>query len=195
MKKLLIVLLFFAVIFASVIPTQKPIFAQNIVAEDMVIEMPQEKIATPPADPDYIFAYPGVLPDNPLYFLKAIRDKAVSFLINDPLKKAEFDLLTSDKRIYAAQMLVNKGKDDLAISTLSKSNNYFDGALSSSREAKKMGKNVDSFAQNLRLAANGHKKVIADMEDRLGKKFKAQLQAEQLRLEGFAKSASKLDPN
>src|SRR5436190_18380171 len=82
--------------------------------------------ATAPAEVEYELSYPGVLPDNPLYLIKAARDRMVSFLITDPIKKIEFNLLTSDKRIYASKLLSDKGKFDLAISTLSKSNNYLE---------------------------------------------------------------------
>ena len=64
----------------------------------------------------YELAYPGLLPDHPLYFFKVIRDKVVSLLINDPSKRAEFNLLTSDKRF-------NSGRQEKIIDTLSKSNN------------------------------------------------------------------------
>ena len=38
----------------------------------------------------YELPYPGILPDNPLYFLKQIRDWIMERLITDPLKKIEF---------------------------------------------------------------------------------------------------------
>ena len=54
-----------------------------------------------PSPINYPLAYPGILPDNPLYPLKMLRDRIVFFLINDPFKKAEFNLLQADKRLGA----------------------------------------------------------------------------------------------
>ncbi|MBF8250036.1 MAG: LPXTG-motif cell wall anchor protein, partial [Candidatus Levybacteria bacterium] len=65
--------------------------------------------ATPSSNQEvnYELPYPGLLPDSPLYFLRVTRDKLVSFLISDPLKKAEFDLLQADKRLNAGIYLLN----------------------------------------------------------------------------------------
>src|SRR5438552_3561844 len=63
---------------------------------------------------DYQLAYPGLLPDHPLYFLKAARDKVYAFFISSPVKKAEFDLLQADKRVESSYLLIQKGKVDLA---------------------------------------------------------------------------------
>src|ERR1035437_474186 len=64
-------------------------------------------------DVQYDLPYTGILPDNPLYFLKALRDNILNSLITDPLKKARFDLLMADKRLGGAVDLINKDKDDL----------------------------------------------------------------------------------
>src|SRR3989344_1770388 len=72
---------------------------------------------------DYDLPYPGLLPDHPLYFLKMMRDSAIGFLISDPLKKAEFDLLQADKRLNSGLYLLHNDKDknaELAQSTISK---------------------------------------------------------------------------
>ncbi|PIZ98613.1 MAG: hypothetical protein COX78_02915, partial [Candidatus Levybacteria bacterium CG_4_10_14_0_2_um_filter_35_8] len=57
---------------------------------------------------NYELPYPGLLPDHPLYFLKMTRDKIIGFFISDPIKKAEFDILQSDKRLSAGVYLLNK---------------------------------------------------------------------------------------
>ena len=68
--------------------------------------------------------YPGILPDHPLYFLKAGRDKLAEYAIRDNLQKAKAHLLLSDKRAGMAMMLIKKGKNDLAITTFSKGEKY-----------------------------------------------------------------------
>ncbi len=73
----------------------------------------------------YNLPYPGLLPDHPLYFLKAIRDRFLDMSTRDYLKKAELYLLLSDKRVAMALALADEGKDNLAVSTLSKAEKYF----------------------------------------------------------------------
>src|ERR1700683_4754974 len=65
-------------------------------------------IAPSPSSVDYQLPYPGMLPDNPLYFLKVFRDTLTSFFINKPLDKANFDLLQSDKNVEASYLLVTQ---------------------------------------------------------------------------------------
>lgn len=141
---------------------------------------------------EYSLPYPGILPDNPLHFLKALRDRIILMLISDPVKEAEFNLLTSDKRIYAAQLLADRGKDDLSVSTLSKSNNYFQNAISSTAEAKKMGKRVDIVLHNMEKSIVKHQEVLSLMEKVLSKAFVNQLQIEERRMLDFEKSVDNL---
>ncbi len=109
-KVLLSVFLF---LFFFLIP---PVF--YIIDYSQVITTPQEQVA-------YNLPYPGLLPDHPLYFLKVIRDRVLEFATRDNLKKVELYLLYSDKRAAMALPLANKGKDKLAISTISKGEKYF----------------------------------------------------------------------
>jgi len=141
---------------------------------------------------EYSLPYPGILPDNPLHFLKALRDRMILMLISDPVKEAEFNLLTSDKRIYAAQLLSDKGKGELSVSTLSKSNNYFHNALSSATEAKKMGKDIDTVLNSMKKSIVKHQEVLSMIKKRLEKDFANQLQIEMQRMVDFEKSVNNL---
>ncbi len=88
----------------------------------------QEISPSPPPAPTpvkYDLAFPGMLPDSPLYKLKVLRDRIVLFLIRDPMKKAEYHLLLADKRIHMAAMLVDKGKVELAKETALKGENEY----------------------------------------------------------------------
>ena len=114
---------------------------------------------------DYALPYPGLLPDNPLYFLKVSRDRIVSFLISDSLKKAEFDLLQADKRISAALYLFNSTKKnqkttELIISTTSKAENYLEQSITKIREAKKEGKDTADLLRRLKDAVRKHSEVL-----------------------------------
>lgn len=94
---------------------------------------------------EYQLPYPGILPDNPLYFLKSGRDKLMDFLIADPVRKAEFYILQSDKRLGMATGLFDKGNATLAETTLSKSQTYMDMAVSTLVNAKSGGKEVPGY--------------------------------------------------
>lgn len=65
----------------------------------------------------YNLPYPGMLPDNPLYKLKVLRDRITLLLIKDSDKKIEYYLLMTDKGLVSSKMLVDKQKIELAKET------------------------------------------------------------------------------
>ena len=134
---------------------------------------------------DYELPYPGLLPDSPLYFLRMIRDRAISFLISDPLKKSEFDLLQADKRLNAGIYLFNKGKISLALSTISKAENYFEQALVKMGEAKIEGKSINEIEKKLRNALKKHRQELEYMTQKVSKNIKGNFEREQERLASF----------
>ncbi len=133
----------------------------------------------------YELPYPGLLPDSPLYFLRMIRDRAVGFLISDPLKKSEFDLLQADKRLNAGIYLFNKGKTSLSLSTVSKAENYFEQALSRMEEAKIQGRNISEMERNLRNALKKHQQELEDLIKKVNVSFTASFEKELKRVASF----------
>lgn len=117
---------------------------------------------------DYALPYPGFLPDNRLYFLKMLRDKIVGFLISDPVKKAEFDILTADKRLNASVYLFAKGvnKYDLAETTVSKGVNYLDEALVKIKLAKKQGMSADIILDRLEISLKKQQEIITGFKNK-----------------------------
>lgn len=77
----------------------------------------------------YILPYPGILPGNILYPLKMLRDRVWGLMITQPVKKIEFNLLMADKRLNAAYFLAQYHKDELAETTISKGEKYFQQAV------------------------------------------------------------------
>lgn len=140
---------------------------------------------TPTPQVSYELPYPGLLPDSPLYLLKIIRDKAVGFLISDPLKKAEFNLLQADKRLNAGIYLLNKGKTSLAMSTVSKAENYLEEALGKIGEAKMQGRNISEMEGKLRNALKKHKQELGYIIQKVSASFKGNFEKEQKRVTGF----------
>jgi hypothetical protein len=74
---------------------------------------------------NYTLPYPGILPDHPLYPVKALRDRILEFLIRDPQRKADFYLLMADKRLNMGIALTEKRNYELAESTIFKGEEYF----------------------------------------------------------------------
>lgn len=175
-------------VYAKTNPTVSPIKTTPTPLESEV----SDETTSTSARIEYTLPYPGILPDNPLHFLKAVRDRIVLFLIQDSIKKAEFNLLTSDKRVYAARLLADRGKDDLAMTTLSKSNNYFHQAIAATNDAQKAGKSVDIVLHNLKSSAKKHLEVLLMIEKSVDKNFASQLQYERTRLNDFEKSVEQL---
>jgi hypothetical protein len=109
----------------------------------------------------YDLPYPGILPDHPLYVVKAVRDRILDWLTRDNIKKAELYLLYSDKRLAMTVELENKGKISLAISTLTKSEKYFAKIPDLVAAAKKQGGGpTEGLIHQLKLSNDKHREVI-----------------------------------
>lgn len=146
-KFLLLTLLFFVLTFQSV-------NAQEIIPTVSPTQAPIQ----------YALPYPGILPSNPLYFLRSARDTIVAFLISNPSKKAEYELLQADKSLQAAVFLIKQKKDDkVIISTLVNAENNFERAVEKAQEAKKEGLETRELFAKLSLANKKHQEVIEEI--------------------------------
>lgn len=85
---------------------------------------------------EYALPYPGMLPDNPWYFLKVVRDQIMTVVITDPVQKSFYLLLLSDKRTAAGEVLIKGGKVALGKTTLEKSEEYFSQAVALAAKTK-----------------------------------------------------------
>ena len=153
-------------------------------------------ISTPSSNKtiDYTLPYPGLLPDSPLYILKAARDRIVSILISGPVKKANFNLLQADKRLNEGVFLFNKGekKYSLGESTISKGENYFEQGISEIEKAKKQGIIVEDISQRFHLASLKHKETIKSLIDKTRGDVRQRLILDERRVESFEKRTNLL---
>jgi len=141
-----------------------------------------------PTPINYQLPYPGMLPDNPLYFLKVIRDNLMTFFISKPLDKAEFDLLQSDKNVQASYLLTQQqGKMDLALQTFSHAQSYFQDAIIQITNAKKQGYSIKVMANKIVSAHQKHMQIMHAIEQQDKKMHAQQVQNERNREESFAK--------
>lgn len=139
-----------AVLSVIILSIFQPVVAQTV-------KLGQEKVV-------YNLPYPGILPDNPLYFIKASRDKIVDVGTRDHIKKAELYLLYADKRAAMALSLTNKGKDKLAIATLSKGEKYFLKIPQILITSKKQGVGYSQdLLSKLKLSNTKHKEVAQEI--------------------------------
>lgn len=154
----------------------------------------QEDISPTPTPIQYELPYPGILPDNPLYKLKAVRDRLIEFLIADPLKKAEFYLLQADKRLQIGVYLIkkNQGKEDLAESTISKGENYFEKAVAEVEKAQKQGMSTKKILEKMSLATKKHKEVLEALKKETSKTIQIKLSKEKERIGKIEEKVNKL---
>lgn len=153
MKKLILIVISLLLIFHT------PVFAQEMSSDSAGLTQ------TPTID--YTLPYPGILPDNPLYPLKAFRDRIVSMLIADPVKKSLFDLLQADKRLQSAVYLLytNDARHlELAKSTISKGENYFEEAVSQLSIAQRKRRDISGEIRQMQLAARKHEEVLQGLK-------------------------------
>lgn len=148
-----------------------------------------------PPPSTYVLPFPGMLPDNPFYPIKMARDRIILFLINDSVKKAEFYLLQSDKRLQAGVYLwrENPEKGELALSTISKGENYFEQALAQTRLAQREGRDIGVIKGNLEQAARKHTQVLTQLAEIMPKEQQDVLQQLRQRTELFAVQAKQIN--
>ncbi len=109
---------------------------------------------------EYYLPYPGILPDSPLYKIKAARDKVSLLVTLNPEKKAEKELFLADKRINAALALYDGGKVDLAISVATKAEKYLASSVKGAVKLASEGKDVKSLLNRLSLATMKHVELL-----------------------------------
>jgi hypothetical protein len=101
---------------------------------------------TPTPEPvQYELPYPGMLPDNPLYVLKQVRDWILDKLIMDPVKKTEFYILQGDKRLGMGLQLNASGNGVLSEQIISKGEKYMNNAVQTLLTLKAQGKDVPAY--------------------------------------------------
>jgi hypothetical protein len=112
----------------------------------------------------YELPYPGLLPDHPLYFLKATRDKFLEIITRDNVKKAEFYLHLSDKKANAATFLVKKGKNKLAVETIASGEKHASKISDLLTAAKNQGASATpAFIDRVKLSNTKHREIIEQL--------------------------------
>ena len=109
---------------------------------------------------EYSLPYPGrILPDHPLWPLKAIRDRLWLLVTLNRSKQAELLLLFADKRLVSSKILFERGKPELAFSTFTKGEKYLEQASNLVGECWKIGVDTRSLATRIANAALKHREI------------------------------------
>ncbi len=123
-------------------------------------------ISPTPKPVEYELPYPGLLPDHPLYFLRAVRDTMQNIFTSNPLKKAEFHLLQADKSVSASVLLSEKQDTlQLAGATAVEAQVHFEKALDFLGNAKTQGLEVNELARKMHLANEKHQETLLLLEN------------------------------
>lgn len=110
---------------------------------------------------EYQLAWPGMLPDHPLYKLKVLRDKVMYRFIKKPVKKLEFYLLQTDKGISAASLLFEKGNVRLAQETVLKAEHNYTQLISDYKWMFLYAIEIpDELRRKIKTAAIKHQEVL-----------------------------------
>lgn len=147
-----------------------PVFALTKTPGNVVID--KSEVASAPSETmtqeavpaeEYVLPYPGVLQDNPLYFLKSIRDRIMEWLIADPVRKTDFYVLQSDKNLNAGILLDLAGKTTMVPKVFSQSLTYMEKAVTLASSLKGGSKEAAAGAiTHIRKSLAKHKEVISE---------------------------------
>lgn len=118
----------------------------------------------PDVNAQYKYPWPGILPDHPLYKIKVLRNKIIERLIYSPVRRVEYDLLTADKMLYAAELLNTKGETRLAQETILKGENYMSMLVSDYFHASASGYRIpESLSARISQAHVAHQALIFNL--------------------------------
>jgi hypothetical protein len=112
---------------------------------------------------DYYFPTPGMNPENPLWPLKAVRDKLWLFANFDSEKRTDLLILYADKRLMMSQELMHDNQSSLAVSTASKAEKYLQEAYLETEKISKDGGDPTSSLVKLAKASLKHREVLENM--------------------------------
>jgi len=186
LKKLLLVCGIFAFAFAIL---SVSILESSAVSYTFTAAVPESSVlGKDVSEINYQFPNPGqILPDNPLWVFKAVRDRIWYLITPSPLKRAELALLFSDKRLMSAETLFENKKPDIAISTLIKGEKYLAVAVADEALARSKGYDTSAFLNKLALASLKHREVIESLMPRVPEDGKPPV----IETENYAKNSYK----
>lgn len=135
----------------------------RVLPAETTAEPSPEATVSPEPKVDYYLPYPGILPDSFLYPLKMVRDRIWLWLTVEPVRKSEVLLLFADKRLKAGEALIEGGKEELGLETISKGEKYLEQAIIQAEKAKEAGKETAALYEKLAQATLKHQEVLGNL--------------------------------
>lgn len=160
LRKLLFV---FITIFVALVVLSVSIFRTTVARYDFSGPNNSASGAVFSSGIEYSLPYPGILPSNPFWFLKAGRDRFVLFLTPDPLNRANRLLLLADQRLSMSRSLAIRENLELAVPTAERAETYLEDALVWGKEAQVRGYNMDGFFETLAKSSLAHREILEKM--------------------------------
>ena len=112
----------------------------------------------------YNLPYAGITPENPLYIFKQWRDDLIEFFTRDYIQKAQFLLVSSDKRAHIALILAGRGKTRQSVDVMADAEERALRIPPLLVESKKQGTAAnEQFIFTLKLSNTKHKEVIQEL--------------------------------
>lgn len=127
---------------------------------------PQNYLPNPATDKNIVYdlPYPGkVLPDNPLWPVKVLRDRTKFHFLESNLSKASEALALSDKRLSMTLRLWNKGEVSTAVETAQKAVGYLVTASIYAKKEQEAGTDVHDLIWQIDMSALKHRQILETM--------------------------------
>lgn len=150
-------ILAFGILSVSVLQsiTVSYVFASPVPSDHIIFEGPQIDYKMPEAG--------RITSKNPIWFLKASRDRLLYSLSVEPLKKADLALLFADKRLVMAREFFEQKKPEAGFSTLSKGEKYLEKAVEQEQIARNQGNDTSIFLFKLASSSLKHRQIIEEL--------------------------------
>lgn len=114
----------------------------------------------------------GLLPDNPLYFLKDWKERVQLFFTFGEEGKAKQFLHLAEVRLAEYQKMIEKGKTEIARKTLEKYEKQLGHALEKAEEAKEKGKNVEKLKEEIGEKILKHQEALEGVLEKVPEEAK-----------------------
>lgn len=151
----------------------KPSYAKN----DLMSATDSATVST--SSSEYKLPHPGMLPDNPLYKIKTLRDKIMIFFIRDPKNRAEKHIQLADRQLYEALKVAEKGDIPLAVHTAFKGEHQMTLATSQIRNIETIAA-LSEIKEKALAASQKHRELLAGIADRAKENAEAAEQVAQI---------------
>jgi len=123
--------------------------------------MPPKQYLPVPVHGDYQLPYPGILPNDPFYMMKMIRDRIRLLTTINPESKTRLLFSYANQRIAAAKALGEEGNIDEALTVASKAEAYLFQSIMRSQTIP-IFKQTQWF-EELKQATLKHEEVIEEL--------------------------------